>query len=148
MIREFLVKSSKCAWLDGSKNKPWTLRPSALHGVCCLRSQPKRIVYCLCIYQSRVFPPPDVPDAPEDLMLSELSGKSVKLKWIPGDDHNSSTTGNWTMPWTSLFFIPVAPLQQARAEHSLVMMNVWHIDTFPVDMLHYSRGRGRWELSA
>ncbi|KAL2091482.1 hypothetical protein ACEWY4_013745 [Coilia grayii] len=35
----------------------------------------------------------DVPDAPEDLMLSELSGKSVKLKWIPGDDHNSSTTG-------------------------------------------------------
>ncbi|XP_031423108.1 neural cell adhesion molecule L1-like protein isoform X3 [Clupea harengus] len=34
----------------------------------------------------------DVPDAPEDLMLSELSGKSVKLKWIPGDDHNSSTT--------------------------------------------------------
>lgn len=34
----------------------------------------------------------DVPDAPEDLMLSELSGKSAKLKWIPGDDHNSSTT--------------------------------------------------------
>ncbi|XP_063071341.1 neural cell adhesion molecule L1-like protein isoform X2 [Engraulis encrasicolus] len=34
----------------------------------------------------------DVPDAPEDLMLSELSGKSVKLKWIPGEDHNSSTT--------------------------------------------------------
>ncbi|XP_041945854.1 neural cell adhesion molecule L1-like protein isoform X3 [Alosa sapidissima] len=34
----------------------------------------------------------DVPDAPEDLMLSERSEKSVKLKWIPGDDHNSSTT--------------------------------------------------------
>lgn len=34
----------------------------------------------------------DVPDAPEDLMLSERSEKSVKLKWIPGDYHNSSTT--------------------------------------------------------
>ncbi|XP_071350588.1 neural cell adhesion molecule L1-like protein isoform X4 [Trachinotus anak] len=34
----------------------------------------------------------DVPDAPENLMLSEHKGKSVKLKWIPGDDHNSSTT--------------------------------------------------------
>lgn len=36
---------------------------------------------------------PDVPDAPENLVLSERKGKSVKLKWIPGDDHNSSTTG-------------------------------------------------------
>uniref|UniRef100_A0A8C5NF09 Neural cell adhesion molecule L1-like protein n=1 Tax=Gouania willdenowi TaxID=441366 RepID=A0A8C5NF09_GOUWI len=34
----------------------------------------------------------DVPDAPEDLVLSERKSKSVKLKWIPGDDHNSSTT--------------------------------------------------------
>ncbi|XP_022600685.1 neural cell adhesion molecule L1-like protein isoform X4 [Seriola dumerili] len=34
----------------------------------------------------------DVPDAPENLMLSEHKSKSVKLKWIPGDDHNSSTT--------------------------------------------------------
>ncbi|XP_053171049.1 neural cell adhesion molecule L1-like protein [Scomber japonicus] len=34
----------------------------------------------------------DVPDAPENLVLSERKGKSVKLKWIPGDDHNSSTT--------------------------------------------------------
>ena len=38
----------------------------------------------------------DVPDAPEDLVLSEHKGRSVKLKWIPGDDHNSSTTGNKT----------------------------------------------------
>uniref|UniRef100_A0A4W6FWS7 protein-tyrosine-phosphatase n=1 Tax=Lates calcarifer TaxID=8187 RepID=A0A4W6FWS7_LATCA len=36
----------------------------------------------------------DVPDAPENLVLSEHKSKSVKLKWIPGDDHNSSTTGN------------------------------------------------------
>ena len=35
----------------------------------------------------------DVPDAPDNLVLSELKSKSVKLNWIPGDDHNSSTTG-------------------------------------------------------
>ncbi|XP_029288192.1 neural cell adhesion molecule L1-like protein isoform X2 [Cottoperca gobio] len=34
----------------------------------------------------------DVPDAPEYLVLSEHKSKSVKLKWIPGDDHNSSTS--------------------------------------------------------
>ncbi|KAG8007385.1 Neural cell adhesion molecule L1-like protein, partial [Nibea albiflora] len=34
----------------------------------------------------------DVPDAPEYLVLSEHKSKSVKLKWIPGDDHNSTTT--------------------------------------------------------
>ncbi|XP_049893715.1 neural cell adhesion molecule L1-like protein isoform X1 [Epinephelus moara] len=34
----------------------------------------------------------DVPDAPEYLVLSEHKSKSVKLKWIPGDNHNSSTT--------------------------------------------------------
>ncbi|XP_053267224.1 neural cell adhesion molecule L1-like protein [Pleuronectes platessa] len=34
----------------------------------------------------------DVPDAPDNLVLSEHKSKSVKLKWIPGDDHNSSTT--------------------------------------------------------
>lgn len=35
----------------------------------------------------------DVPDAPQYLVLSEHKSKSVKLKWIPGDDHNSSTSG-------------------------------------------------------
>ncbi|KAL0978653.1 hypothetical protein UPYG_G00173500 [Umbra pygmaea] len=34
----------------------------------------------------------DVPDAPENLVLSERKGRSVKLKWIPGEDHNSSIT--------------------------------------------------------
>ncbi|XP_029682932.1 neural cell adhesion molecule L1-like protein isoform X1 [Takifugu rubripes] len=34
----------------------------------------------------------DVPDAPQYLVLSEHKSQSVKLKWIPGDDHNSSTT--------------------------------------------------------
>ncbi|XP_068171531.1 neural cell adhesion molecule L1-like protein isoform X2 [Antennarius striatus] len=34
----------------------------------------------------------DVPDAPEYLVLSEHKSKSVKLKWSPGDEHNSSTT--------------------------------------------------------
>ncbi|XP_054880159.1 neural cell adhesion molecule L1-like protein isoform X3 [Poeciliopsis prolifica] len=34
----------------------------------------------------------DVPVAPESLVLSEHKSKSVKLEWIPGDDHNSSPT--------------------------------------------------------
>uniref|UniRef100_A0A8D3D805 Neural cell adhesion molecule L1-like protein n=1 Tax=Scophthalmus maximus TaxID=52904 RepID=A0A8D3D805_SCOMX len=34
----------------------------------------------------------DVPDAPDNLLLSERKSKSVKLKWSPGDDHNSSAT--------------------------------------------------------
>ncbi|XP_060925629.1 neural cell adhesion molecule L1-like protein [Limanda limanda] len=34
----------------------------------------------------------DVPDAPDNLVLSEHESRSVKLKWFPGDDHNSSTT--------------------------------------------------------
>ncbi|XP_036386430.1 neural cell adhesion molecule L1-like protein isoform X2 [Megalops cyprinoides] len=33
----------------------------------------------------------DVPDAPEDVTLFEHKNRSVKLKWIPGDDHNSPT---------------------------------------------------------
>uniref|UniRef100_A0A8C1IG84 Neural cell adhesion molecule L1 n=1 Tax=Cyprinus carpio TaxID=7962 RepID=A0A8C1IG84_CYPCA len=33
-----------------------------------------------------------VPDPPEDVVLSEHNGRSVKLQWIPGDDHNSSIT--------------------------------------------------------
>ncbi|KAM9859991.1 neural cell adhesion molecule L1-like protein [Aulostomus maculatus] len=32
----------------------------------------------------------DVPDPPAHLVLSEHRSKSVKLKWIPGADHNSS----------------------------------------------------------
>ncbi|XP_050968096.1 neural cell adhesion molecule L1-like protein isoform X6 [Labeo rohita] len=34
----------------------------------------------------------DVPDPPEDVILTEHNGRSVKLQWIPGDDHNSSIT--------------------------------------------------------
>ncbi|XP_075997538.1 neural cell adhesion molecule L1-like protein [Genypterus blacodes] len=34
----------------------------------------------------------DVPDAPESLVLSEHRNKSVKAKWVPGDDHNSTVT--------------------------------------------------------
>ncbi|KAM4581711.1 neural cell adhesion molecule L1-like protein isoform 2-T2 [Fundulus diaphanus] len=34
----------------------------------------------------------DVPDAPENLVLSEHKRKSVKLKWTPGDNHNSPPT--------------------------------------------------------
>ncbi|TSM36162.1 Neural cell adhesion molecule L1-like protein [Bagarius yarrelli] len=34
----------------------------------------------------------DVPDAPHGLVLAERKNRTVKLKWIPGDDHNSTTT--------------------------------------------------------
>ncbi|XP_041837570.1 neural cell adhesion molecule L1-like protein isoform X2 [Melanotaenia boesemani] len=34
----------------------------------------------------------DVPDPPHSLVLSEHKSTSVKLAWIPGDDHNSSIT--------------------------------------------------------
>ncbi|KAL1021160.1 hypothetical protein UPYG_G00009590 [Umbra pygmaea] len=34
----------------------------------------------------------DVPDEPTDLELSDLRNRSVRLAWVPGDDHNSSIT--------------------------------------------------------
>ncbi|XP_027002562.2 neural cell adhesion molecule L1-like protein isoform X7 [Tachysurus fulvidraco] len=34
----------------------------------------------------------DVPDAPQGLVLAERENRTVKLKWIPGDDHNCTTT--------------------------------------------------------
>lgn len=47
-----------------------------------------------------IFTFSDVPDPPENVILSEHNGRSVKLLWIPGDHHNSSITGNTT--FTSL----------------------------------------------
>ncbi|KAM4700491.1 LOW QUALITY PROTEIN: neurofascin [Discoglossus pictus] len=37
--------------------------------------------------------PRDKPDKPTDLELSDLSERSVRLTWIPGDDNNSPITG-------------------------------------------------------
>lgn len=37
--------------------------------------------------------PPDVPDPPENLRLSERQNRSVRLAWDAGDDHNSNITG-------------------------------------------------------
>uniref|UniRef100_UPI003AAED3FF cell adhesion molecule L1-like a isoform X1 n=1 Tax=Centroberyx gerrardi TaxID=166262 RepID=UPI003AAED3FF len=34
----------------------------------------------------------DVPDAPENLEMSEHKTRSVRLSWIPGSDHNSTVT--------------------------------------------------------
>ncbi|XP_067096529.1 neural cell adhesion molecule L1-like protein isoform X5 [Osmerus mordax] len=34
----------------------------------------------------------DVPDAPEDLELSEHKTRSVRLTWVPGNEHNSSVS--------------------------------------------------------
>uniref|UniRef100_A0A8C3LCL7 Neurofascin n=1 Tax=Chrysolophus pictus TaxID=9089 RepID=A0A8C3LCL7_CHRPC len=36
--------------------------------------------------------PPERPDRPRDLELSDLAERSVKLTWIPGDDNNSPIT--------------------------------------------------------
>ncbi|KAM8867416.1 neural cell adhesion molecule L1-like protein isoform 2-T3 [Synchiropus picturatus] len=72
----------------------------------------------------------DVPDAPEDLVLSEHKSRSVKLKWIPGDDHNSSTTefiieyeesqwepGNWK------------ELQRVPGNHASAVLKLYgHVD--------------------
>ncbi|KAI5619498.1 neural cell adhesion molecule L1-like protein isoform X4, partial [Silurus asotus] len=34
----------------------------------------------------------DVPDAPQGVVLADHKNRTVKLKWIPGDEHNSITT--------------------------------------------------------
>ncbi|XP_063064100.1 neural cell adhesion molecule L1-like protein isoform X2 [Engraulis encrasicolus] len=34
----------------------------------------------------------DVPEAPENVLLTEKRGRSVRLKWTPGNDHNSPIT--------------------------------------------------------
>lgn len=36
--------------------------------------------------------PPDRPDPPQDLELSDLSARSVRLTWIPGNENNSPVT--------------------------------------------------------
>lgn len=35
---------------------------------------------------------PAVPDPPQDLELSDLSARSVRLTWIPGNENNSPVT--------------------------------------------------------
>ncbi|XP_075869500.1 neural cell adhesion molecule L1-like protein isoform X2 [Nelusetta ayraudi] len=87
----------------------------------------------------------DVPDAPEHLVLSEHKGKSVKLKWIPGDDHNSSTTefvvefeeSQWEPGvWKELLRVP-------GNHHSAVLRLHGHVDyRFRVSAVN-SVGRGR-----
>uniref|UniRef100_A0A4W5NWQ2 Cell adhesion molecule L1-like b n=1 Tax=Hucho hucho TaxID=62062 RepID=A0A4W5NWQ2_9TELE len=87
----------------------------------------------------------DVPDAPENLVLSEHKGRSVKLKWIPGDDHNSSTTdfiieyeesqwepGNWN------------ELQRVPGNHGSAVLKLYgHVDyRFRVSGVN-AVGRGR-----
>ncbi|XP_031680751.1 neural cell adhesion molecule L1-like protein isoform X13 [Oncorhynchus kisutch] len=87
----------------------------------------------------------DVPDAPENLVLSEHKGRSVKLKWIPGDDHNSSTTdfiieyeesqwepGNWN------------ELQRVPGNHGSTVLKLYgHVDyRFRVSGVN-AVGRGR-----
>uniref|UniRef100_A0A3P8XFM6 protein-tyrosine-phosphatase n=1 Tax=Esox lucius TaxID=8010 RepID=A0A3P8XFM6_ESOLU len=87
----------------------------------------------------------DVPDAPEDLVLSERKGRSVKLKWIPGKDHNSSITdfiieyeesqwepGNWN------------ELQRVPGNHDSAVLKLYgHVDyRFRVSGVN-AIGRGR-----
>ncbi|KAM4610533.1 cell adhesion molecule L1-like a isoform 2-T4 [Polymixia lowei] len=67
----------------------------------------------------------DVPDAPENVKMSELKKRSVRLSWVPGSDHNSSTTefiveyeeSQWEPgKWKELLKVPG---NQATAELSL-----------------------------
>uniref|UniRef100_A0A674CE06 Neural cell adhesion molecule L1 n=1 Tax=Salmo trutta TaxID=8032 RepID=A0A674CE06_SALTR len=68
----------------------------------------------------------DVPDAPENLVLSEHKGRSVKLKWIPGDDHNNFIIeyeesqwepGNWN------------ELQRVPGNHGSAVLKLYgHVD--------------------
>uniref|UniRef100_G3PD59 Neural cell adhesion molecule L1-like protein n=1 Tax=Gasterosteus aculeatus aculeatus TaxID=481459 RepID=G3PD59_GASAC len=87
----------------------------------------------------------DVPDAPEYLVLSEHKSKSVKLKWIPGDDHNSSVSefiieyeeSQWEPgTWKELLRVPGNHNQAVAKLHG-------HVDyRFRVSALN-AVGRGR-----
>uniref|UniRef100_A0A8C7L9Z5 Neural cell adhesion molecule L1-like protein n=1 Tax=Oncorhynchus kisutch TaxID=8019 RepID=A0A8C7L9Z5_ONCKI len=83
----------------------------------------------------------DVPDAPENLVLSEHKGRSVKLKWIPGDDHNNFIIeyeesqwepGNWN------------ELQRVPGNHGSTVLKLYgHVDyRFRVSGVN-AVGRGR-----
>uniref|UniRef100_A0A8C7QF65 Cell adhesion molecule L1-like b n=1 Tax=Oncorhynchus mykiss TaxID=8022 RepID=A0A8C7QF65_ONCMY len=83
----------------------------------------------------------DVPDAPENLVLSEHKGRSVKLKWIPGDDHNNFIIeyeesqwepGNWN------------ELQRVPGNHGSAVLKLYgHVDyRFRVSGVN-AVGRGR-----
>lgn len=87
----------------------------------------------------------DVPDAPEDVVLAERRDRTVKLKWIPGDDHNSTTTefiieyeeSQWKPgSWRELMRVP-------GNHHSALLKLHGHMDyTFRVSAVN-EVGRGR-----
>lgn len=59
---------------------------------------------------SPVTRPPERPDRPRDLELTDLAERSVRLTWIPGDDNNSPITGA-TAPSARVPPIPPVPLR-------------------------------------
>uniref|UniRef100_A0A8B9J9D2 Cell adhesion molecule L1-like b n=1 Tax=Astyanax mexicanus TaxID=7994 RepID=A0A8B9J9D2_ASTMX len=87
----------------------------------------------------------DVPDAPEDVVLAERRDRTVKLKWIPGDDHNSTTTefivefeeSQWKPgSWRELMRVP-------GNHHSALLKLHGHVDySFRVSGVN-EVGRGR-----
>lgn len=76
----------------------------------------------------------DVPDAPENLVLSDRKGRNVTLKWVPGDDHNSSTTGKKEHPC-----VQVSGHTAQRGSVHLVANAINMTDTFLSSILHVNR---------
>uniref|UniRef100_A0AAR2INZ1 Neural cell adhesion molecule L1 n=1 Tax=Pygocentrus nattereri TaxID=42514 RepID=A0AAR2INZ1_PYGNA len=87
----------------------------------------------------------DVPEPPEDVVLAERKNRTVKLKWIPGDDHNSTITefiveyeeSQWQPgSWKELMRVP-------GNHHSALLKLHGHVDySFRVSAIN-EVGRGR-----
>ncbi|XP_041743352.1 neural cell adhesion molecule L1-like protein isoform X4 [Coregonus clupeaformis] len=87
----------------------------------------------------------DIPDAPENLVLSEHKDRSVKLKWIPGEDHNSSTT-EFIIEYEESQWEPGTwrELQRVPGNHGSAVLKLYgHVDyRFRVSAVN-AVGRGR-----
>ncbi|XP_051986230.1 neural cell adhesion molecule L1-like protein isoform X2 [Xyrauchen texanus] len=87
----------------------------------------------------------DVPDPPEHVILSESNGRSVKLLWKPGDDHNSSIT-EFVIEFEESQYEPSSwkELSRISGKHNSAMLNLHgHVDySFRVSAINVV-GRGR-----
>ncbi|XP_051568295.1 neural cell adhesion molecule L1-like protein isoform X3 [Myxocyprinus asiaticus] len=87
----------------------------------------------------------DVPDPPENVILSEINGSSVKLQWISGDDHNSSIT-EFVIEFEESHYEPGSWKELMRIpgnHHSAMLKLHGHVDyRFRVSAIN-EVGRGR-----
>ncbi|KAL2104146.1 hypothetical protein ACEWY4_001014 [Coilia grayii] len=86
----------------------------------------------------------DVPEAPENLVLTEKRGRSVRLKWTPGDDHNSPIT-EYVLEYEEDHWTPGKwwPLERVPGNHVAALLTLQgHINyRFRVSALN-NVGRG------